>query len=56
MKFGDKISFFPFSVVKTDAVLELAKKYAPNARLLEAVNAEVTYSIPMTDGQGNENR
>ncbi|XP_037804160.1 uncharacterized protein LOC119598585 isoform X1 [Penaeus monodon] len=57
---GKDGSFLPldvtFQFVKTDVVLELAKKYAPNARLLEAVNAEVTYSIPMTDGQGNENR
>ncbi|XP_069971772.1 uncharacterized protein [Penaeus vannamei] len=59
-KHGKDGSFLPldvsFQFAKTDAVLELVKRYAPNARLLEAVNGEVTYSIPMTDGQGNESR
>ncbi|XP_042873451.1 uncharacterized protein LOC122254047 [Penaeus japonicus] len=59
-KLGKDGSFLPldvtFQFAKTDAVLELAKKYAPNTRLLEVINAEVTYSVPMSDGQGNENR
>lgn len=39
-----------------DRTWELLTQYVPNARLLESVNGEVTYSLPINDAAGNTNR
>ncbi|XP_045104403.1 uncharacterized protein LOC123499934 [Portunus trituberculatus] len=39
-----------------DKTWELLTQYVPNTRLLESVNGEVTYSLPINDAAGNTNR
>ncbi|MPC98045.1 hypothetical protein E2C01_093395 [Portunus trituberculatus] len=38
-----------------DKTWELLTQYVPNTRLLESVNGEVTYSLPINDAAGNTN-
>ncbi|XP_042241153.1 phospholipid-transporting ATPase ABCA1-like [Homarus americanus] len=45
-----------FSVAKKGELWQLLKSYVPNVRLLESVNGEVTYSLPLCDNHGNSNR
>ncbi|KAK7080303.1 hypothetical protein SK128_027391 [Halocaridina rubra] len=40
----------------TSAAWALIKKYVPNAKLLEALNGEVTYSVPFVNEKEEENR
>lgn len=39
-----------------EKVWEVVTQYVPNARLLENINGEVTYSLPIHDTLGNTNR
>ncbi|XP_042235529.1 phospholipid-transporting ATPase ABCA1-like isoform X4 [Homarus americanus] len=41
---------------KKGELWQLLKSYVPNVRLLESVNGEVTYSLPLCDNHGNSNR
>ncbi|XP_071523722.1 LOW QUALITY PROTEIN: uncharacterized protein [Panulirus ornatus] len=45
-----------FIVANKGAIWELLTKYVPNVRLLETLNNEVTYSLPLYDSQGISNR
>ncbi|XP_069938645.1 uncharacterized protein [Cherax quadricarinatus] len=45
-----------FSVGRYDDMWELIKSHVPNARVLETINGEVTYTLPLCDTQGNDNR
>ncbi|XP_068225107.1 uncharacterized protein [Palaemon carinicauda] len=45
-----------FGKQNTDGVWKLITKYVSNAKLLEAINGERTYCLPLTNTKGEENR